>query len=285
MAGMVHKPLAIFRKTDSSKPLHSRWGDVAISVPTDGSWNQYDNPHKRVPTRQRYGPGFVANCSPTDGAPPRQHNEYKHEKRKHSKMGTTSMVQGDSISLGVLCRERHSLRLTSRPKPSERVHLARVDYPQPERKARGFAYKPIRQDYPAEVTEKSQANANRFRYIPTSGRYLQDNPATTARSQSQGSYRNTQTGGNFAASLEGNEGGREQPRFKSQPCRSQQEDDCHNLRSSFGDNFGSSSTRRNHGLPPRRRTSPTLATKDRKRASSLKPMTLAMVPDPEELYE
>jgi hypothetical protein len=62
------------------------------------------------------------------------------------------------------------------------------------------------------------------------------------------------------------------------------EDDRRSLRSSLGDSSDSSSSRRNVGLPPRRNTSPFVAA-DRRRASSVKPMIVAMVPDPDELYE
>lgn len=40
------------RKRRLSSELHSRWGDVAISYPTEGSWNQWNQPA-----------GFVANAS------------------------------------------------------------------------------------------------------------------------------------------------------------------------------------------------------------------------------
>ncbi|KAJ5812048.1 hypothetical protein N7474_008349 [Penicillium riverlandense] len=48
----------IKRKRRLSSELHSRWGDVAISYPTEGSWNQWNQPA-----------GFAANSSP-DAPPP-----------------------------------------------------------------------------------------------------------------------------------------------------------------------------------------------------------------------
>ncbi|KAJ5579871.1 uncharacterized protein N7459_005856 [Penicillium hispanicum] len=287
MAGIVNKPLSIFRKNDSSKPLHARWGDVAISVPTDGSWNQYNNPHRSAPTRQRYGPGFVPDCSPTDPVPPLRQNKTQNEDNKSNPTGTTSISRRNSLSLSALRPGRLSVRLASRPKHLQGEVAAEREYHQPEPKAHEFAYKPIRQDYPAEVTEKSQAQAHRFRYIPTNGRYLEDIPAVSPRSQSARSYYSAHARrDSFTESVDEKERGRKHSRIHDPPSRrgSHQEDDRRSLCSSLGDGSDSSSSRRNCGLPPRRRTS-TFASADRKRASSLKPMTLAMVPDPEELYE
>ncbi|PWY86016.1 hypothetical protein BO70DRAFT_423169 [Aspergillus heteromorphus CBS 117.55] len=47
MTNTLPNPLARFRKHSvPHKPLHERWGDIDISVPTEGSWNQLDNPHR-----------------------------------------------------------------------------------------------------------------------------------------------------------------------------------------------------------------------------------------------
>ncbi|KAL2002990.1 hypothetical protein VTN02DRAFT_5297 [Thermoascus thermophilus] len=67
----------IFRKRDAPRaPFHARWGDVAITVPTEGSWCQFDQPHRRPHQTGRrgggrqqsnvdddYGPGEDYRCS------------------------------------------------------------------------------------------------------------------------------------------------------------------------------------------------------------------------------
>lgn len=281
MAGIVNRPLSIFRRPESPKPLHSRWGDVAISVPTDGSWNQYENPH-RVPRRHAYGPGFVPDCSPTDRKLRQVSEEYDEDNKSTS---TGSIIsRRNSLSLGTLRPGRLSVRLASRPKhlrgetPMERGS-------QTDQKKSNFAYKPIQQDYPTEVSETSSQNTPRYRYIPASGRYLGDIPGSP-RSQSARSCRSSRVRrGSFSESQENREHGRDYTSRVQAPSRasSRQEDDRRSLRSSLGDSSDGAGSRLSFGLPPRRRTSPFVAA-DRKRSSSLKPMTLAMVPDPEELY-
>lgn len=73
MARIVNNSLSLnlFRKREAPRaPLHARWGDVAITVPTDGSWCQFDNPHhhhhKGRQQKLSYGPGFVPDCSEDD---------------------------------------------------------------------------------------------------------------------------------------------------------------------------------------------------------------------------
>ncbi|KAJ5610561.1 hypothetical protein N7510_007280 [Penicillium lagena] len=68
MAAFLKK---IKRKRRLSSELHSRWGDVAISYPTEGSWNQWNQPA-----------GFAANSSPD--APPS--NNQPTAPRRHAPM-------------------------------------------------------------------------------------------------------------------------------------------------------------------------------------------------------
>ena len=137
----------------------------------------------------------------------------------------------------------------------------------------------------------SSQSGNRFKYIPTNGRYLEGSSSRSAapRSQSVNSYRTSYSGReSLAESIDERDVDYERDRFQSQTPMARGgayvEDDRRSLRSSLGDSSDSSSSRRNVGLPPRRNTSPFVAA-DRRRASSVKPMTLAMVPDPDELYE
>lgn len=58
-SSITNSPLSLLRrhKTKKQPKLHTRWGDVEISAPTEGAWSQFNNPHKREP--MKYGPGFV----------------------------------------------------------------------------------------------------------------------------------------------------------------------------------------------------------------------------------
>ncbi|KAJ5757956.1 uncharacterized protein N7511_006650 [Penicillium nucicola] len=289
MAGIVNSPLSLFRKPDSSKPLHARWGDVSISVPTDGSWNQYDNPHRPVTETQAYGPGYVPDCSPQDRNPrPGKEDDPDDDTRSVSSIEST-VSRRKSLSLGALRPGRLSVRLASRPKHLRGETASERDTQRAEQKRTEFAYKPIQHDYTSEVVEQS-AN-NRFKYIPTQGRYLEGSSSRSGapRSQSVSSYRTSYSRReSLAESISERDDSYERDYVPSQHQMARGsayiEDDRRSLRSSLGDSSDSSSGRRNIGLPPRRNTSPFVAA-DRRRMSSAKPMTLAMVPDPDEIYE
>ncbi|OQE22380.1 hypothetical protein PENSTE_c010G06594 [Penicillium steckii] len=271
MSSAVTNPLSIFRKPESPQPLHARWGDVSITVPTDGSWNQYDNPHRPAKGRQPYGPGFIPDISPTDPTKSSLEAEDPRENQQEQAAPSekSSISRRNSLSLGALRPGRLSVRLASRPK-----HL------RDEQKRPDFAYKPVRKDYSTEFTENSVQTSARFRYIPTNGTYLEDIPSP--RSQSAQSFRGPHERRNsFSDTFEGNDSYYRPGRARES---SYIEDDRCSLRSSFGGSSDGSGSRLSFGLPPRRRTSPFVAA-DRKRSSSLKPMTMAMVPDPEDLYE
>ena len=278
MSGIVNKPLAMFRRPESPRPLHARWGDVAISVPTEGSWNQYNNPHRPAQEeRQTYGPGFVPHDRPSS----RTDTAYKKNSHQEDSMdrplrSSTHTPRRNSLSIGALRTGRLSVRLASRPKHLRGEAQPERDADQQEAQRTEFAYKPIRQDYLVEATEKSKpADTTPFKYIPTNGRYLEEIPAASPpRSQSVMSHRSCHSRrDSFTESLD----------EKFSRRGSHQEDDRLSLRSSLGDSSDSSSSRRNYDMP-RRRTSPFVPA-DRRRGSLMRPMTLAMVPDPENLYD
>lgn len=281
MAGIVNGPLSLFRKPDSTRPLHARWGDVSISVPTDGSWNQYDNPHRPVKEKSAYGPGYVPDCSPQDRTPrPVKEDDPDEDARSIcSEASTTS--RRSSLSLAGLRPGRLSVRLASRPRHLRGESQSERDAHPPEQKRTEFEYKPIQPDYTSEVVEKSNHPNNRFKYIPTSERYLGDSGARAPRSQSVHLPRR----GSLPESVDRRDRSRDRDCYTSatQVCTCH-DDDRRSIHSSLGDSSDSSSSRRNYAAPPRRRTSPFVAA-DRQRASISKPMTLAMVPDPDELYE
>lgn len=282
MANIVNRPLAIFRRPDSPKPLHSRWGDTAISVPTNGSWNQYDNPHRPAPQRQVYGPGFVPDCPPSDRRTKPLRHKGQDQESKSTSTNSANKSHRNSSSLGSLRPGRLSVRLASRPKQSREYTTAERDSRQTEERVTEFAYKPIHQDYPAEVTEN--AHKARYRYIPTDGRYLEDIKGTVPPSQSARSHRSSSTRrDSFSESYDGRDVTRDSHAPPSARPGSYQEDDCRSVKSSMGSSSDGSGSRLSGCGLPRRKASPFVA-RDRRR-SSLKSLTLAMVPDPDELYE
>lgn len=282
MASIVNRPLAIFRKSDSPKPLHSRWGDTSISAPTDGSWNQYDNPHQPAPQRGIYGPGFVPDCPPTHRLPKPPSQRLPNEENRTS-TSSTSVSRRNSLSLGALRPDRLSVRSTSRPKHARGENLAARDKQQPGPTKTGFAYKPIHHDYPSEINEN--VHAHRYRYIPTSGRYLEDIPGTSSRSRSTSSRGSSRTRHDLFSEPHESRGRSRESWVPASPRPgSYQGDDRRSLRSSLGSSSDGSGSQSSSGKQPKRSASPFVTT-DRKRSSFAKPMTLAMVPDPDELYE
>ncbi|CAG7964606.1 unnamed protein product [Penicillium nalgiovense] len=284
MAGIVNRPLSLFRKSDSPKPLHARWGDVSISVPTDGSWNQYDNPHRPVKERSAYGPGYVPGCSPQDPTPHPVNEEDPEDDARSVCSAASTSSRRSSLSLGSLRPGRLSMRLASRPKPLRGE--SQIERDRSEQKRNEFAYRPIQQDYTSEVIEKTTQPSNRFKYIPTNGRYLQPG-SQTPRSQSVSSPRSPHSRrGSLSVSSDWGHSGRDRDHYTPAVRGSTYyEDDRRSLHSSNLRDSSDSSSSRNYGLTPRRRTSPFVPA-DSKRASSIsKRMTLAMVPDPDDLYE
>ncbi|KAJ5480764.1 hypothetical protein N7539_006658 [Penicillium diatomitis] len=304
MAGLVNSPLAVFRRAESAKPLHTRWGDVTISVPTDGSWNQYENPH-RAQERQLYGPGFVPDCSPADRS--REGSVRHGPTRRTVKNGSVdeyrtgiiaertsdeSNSRRQSLSLGDLRpnRNRLSVRLASHPSQLRGDSLQTPGGESREQKKPEFAYKPIHQDYPSEISETPDHSKHRYRYIPTSGRYLEDIPSPHgSRSQSAMSSGKSSARRDScidSIKLYDRERGRVSARHHGHQSYHFREDDRHSVGSSVGGSSDSSGSGPllTSTMRPRRRTSPFVAAGHR-RSTSLRPMTMAMVPDPEDIYE
>ncbi|KAJ5572067.1 hypothetical protein N7535_005727 [Penicillium sp. DV-2018c] len=253
MAGIVNGPLSLFRKQESPKPLHTRWGDVSISVPTDGSWNQYDNPHRPIKEKSSYGPGYVPDCSPQDRNPhPAKEDDTEEDARSIRSEASTSSRRS-SLSIGGLRSARIPISLTSRPKQLRgETKAERAAHSEQTRTE--FAYKPIQHDYTSEVVEKSSKHSPRFKYIPTQPVHTPCTAPLRRGSLPETSDQRDRNRGDHRRSTHSNAGS------------------------------DSSASRRNDGLPPRRKTSPFVAA-DARRASVSKRMTLAMVPDPDELYE
>ncbi|EAW25282.1 uncharacterized protein NFIA_107740 [Aspergillus fischeri NRRL 181] len=220
MANIVTRPLSIFRKHDSSKPqsqpqshsLHTRWGDATISAPTDGSWTQYTTstpPQSSSSTRRS-----KSKSKSTDK--PAYEVEYvprTHQLIESRPSSTLTPTSTTSTSTSTSLSRRLSIRLAPRSRSSRSDCDTTERQPLVERRAQ-FAYKPIRQDYPSEVAEKTAAapritvnsvdersispspspassleptpspSWSRFRYIPAYPRYEEE----FARSRSSRAY-------------------------------------------------------------------------------------------------
>ncbi|OJJ71193.1 hypothetical protein ASPBRDRAFT_126637 [Aspergillus brasiliensis CBS 101740] len=176
MTSIVSGPLGRFRKNGSHKRLHERWGDVGITVPTEGSWNQRDNPHRSSDRRR---PAYEVLSGGSDSTTP---VDDPHE----------SSTQPSSFSVKALNPRRLSMRISSRSKPTT------TDYPKEnttttptadrqtkaDRRVSQFSYRPIQQDYPTEMAEKASRQSQhspRFKYIPTAPRYAEELGLPTSR--------------------------------------------------------------------------------------------------------
>lgn len=176
MANIVSTSLTRLRRHDASRPLHARWGDVAITAPTEGSWCQYDNPHKSVQRRGGYGPGYVP-----DGY--RALREEGHEEEKERKEDERKR-NASPMNMSSLSPRRLSMHL-SRTKTPEREQERPRRQLQHKRGYNEFAYKPIKRDYSTEVAEVAGGHrASRFRYIPASPQYFEELEMIGSRSQS-----------------------------------------------------------------------------------------------------
>lgn len=174
-------PLTRFRKNDR-KPLHSRWGDVSITAPTEGSWCQYDNPHKSAQRWRGYGPGFVPETAPRAVSRPRtrrdggNHNGYRGDEVEERASNSSSSSSSMSSRNGSLSTSGKGMGALNPRRLSMRLGLAKdVDGGQGQRRQSintkpEFAYKPTRQDYTTEVNHR----ASRFRYIPATPEYFDE---------------------------------------------------------------------------------------------------------------
>lgn len=168
------------RKNDP-KPLHSRWGDVSISTPTEGSWCQYNNPHQSTQRHEGYGPGYVP-----EGAPrvlsrpklPRNKDNYhtyggyqveggsaaSSSSSLSSSRSTSPSFAGNGKGKGALNPRRLSMRLGL-------TKDADAGDQQPANVRPEFAYKPIKHDYSSDMASRS---ASRFHYISSSPRHFNE---------------------------------------------------------------------------------------------------------------
>lgn len=181
MANIVPNPLNRFRKHDSHKPLHARWGDVSITAPTEGSWCQYDNPHKSTQRRLGYGPGYVPDGFRRASIFPSQHYEDDEEDEEVLSAEHNTL----SRRMSTFNPRRLSMRLSRTKSPDGKQ-------PQQQRPCgidkTDFAYKPIKQDYSTEVAEKAHKRESRFRYIPASPQYLEESERSQSVSSGSSSY-------------------------------------------------------------------------------------------------
>ncbi|GFF28107.1 hypothetical protein IFM51744_00724 [Aspergillus udagawae] len=277
MANIVTRPLSIFRKNDSSKPqsqlqshsLHTRWGDAAISAPTDGSWNQYTTftPHQSSSSTRRSKSKNKNNSKNESMGKPAYEVEYVPR--------THQLIEPRPSSTSTSLSRRLSIRLTPRSKSSRTDCDTTERQPLVERRAQ-FAYKPIRQDYLSEVAEKTPSapritvnsvdkrsaspspassleptpspSSSRFRYIPACPRYEEE----FARSRLSRAY-SVSSGGSLHAGDDGN----------------------------WEEGFKHTCERVDSGSGSRRSSSSASAAKKR---VSARRMTMTMVPDAEEIY-
>lgn len=255
MSRIVQGTLSIFRKSEPSKPLHPRWGDVDISAPTDGSWNQYDNPHRSDRQRSLNRLGHVPGVSPHRNLPQVRKADYDDDNR--SVRSASSSVSHRSISSLESKRSgRPSVRLASRLKGHDNKSRSEDSHHGSSRT--GFRYRPIQSENKYQQPETSTPFSSRFKYIPTSERYLQPR---TARSESLSSSHSS-----HAESVDGS--------FDSSQIS----------RTSTHDGTQVTQSSRSSVLSPARWITPVSISTPRKSASFVQPMTMTMVPDSDELY-
>ncbi|PKY02058.1 hypothetical protein P168DRAFT_292169 [Aspergillus campestris IBT 28561] len=178
MASIIPRPLSRFRKQDSSdrdRRLHERWGDVSISAPTGGSWNQFSTPHHQPPTHHHhsgaYGPGYV---SEQHAAPSRSNSNSNSSNNRLSTFNPRRL----SMRLAPRSKTPTLTESDELPSPTGSCH------PLIERRP-DFAYRPIHQDYPAEVASTtthrmSLEPSQRFRYIPATAQSTRSSSAGRA---------------------------------------------------------------------------------------------------------
>ncbi|RAL05969.1 uncharacterized protein BO80DRAFT_84642 [Aspergillus ibericus CBS 121593] len=161
MASLVNGPLGRFRKHGSHKPLHERWGDVGITVPTEGSWNQLDNPHRSSDRR------------PVHDVSNRGHRDHAIVSSQDDRRAS----QSSSFSVKALNPRRLSMRISQRSKQTSDHPPESDRQTKAERRVSQFSYRPIHQDYPTEMAEKAarqSQHAPKFRYIPTGPGYADE---------------------------------------------------------------------------------------------------------------
>ncbi|KAJ9212215.1 hypothetical protein DTO166G4_6159 [Paecilomyces variotii] len=161
-----------FRKQKPQRaPLHARWGDVGITVPTEGSWSQFDNPHKANRERAGYGPGFVPDCN--------DENDPNLINQPSSKKSTTKRHQ--------LSTPLSRMRSITRRKDQETKRSNGTS------KAR-FSYKPIDPDHMVELAMEygDGTEIPPILYVPPSKAYYEDLTVLQSRLRSKNPQVTTQ---------------------------------------------------------------------------------------------
>ncbi|GAB1217748.1 hypothetical protein ATERTT37_006989 [Aspergillus terreus] len=289
MASIVHRPLNRFRKSDHQRTFHERWGDLAISAPTDGAWNQLDACDGPVSRKRHSRHGSIPETNSSRGSYASDDDDYDEALSLTDNSPVPS--RQNSFSVRTLDPRRLSMRLTPRPKTPADGTKDKKQYPSSERDRRtDFAYKPIHQDYPSEVAEKMTRqnphhSSSRFRYIPA-------NPEYSGQPETAGScQRYTSTG--RASPVNGvvglpERGARQRPYYRETVpdgvrSHSLPRDDTHTR--SFAScrlvHRGELDPGQRAGSPGAKHAS---SSKGRKTARSSRYMTMTMVPDPEDIY-
>lgn len=223
MASLISSSLDLLRrqKTKKQPHLHARWGDVQISVPTEGAWTQFKNPHKRE--SMEYGPGFVPGLdtltkiqdeNDDDDYPP----EYVEKitvadeqlettsltrSSTSSSFSTSSSSVEPSPNLSTISGTFNPTRVPQVLSPSNSIQSTldgkkksipeakKLDSPSSQvSTVSSFEYKPVRPNYARELAQKvQQERAPRFRYVPASENFRREmEEILPSRSSSQASF-------------------------------------------------------------------------------------------------
>ncbi|KAL5359135.1 hypothetical protein BJX96DRAFT_147844 [Aspergillus floccosus] len=288
MASIVNRPLNRFRKTDHQRPFHERWGDLAISAPTDGSWNQLDASDGAVSCRRHSRHGSIPETNSSRGS--YASDDYDDDEALCLTDNSPVHSRQNSFSVRTLDPRRLSMRLTPRPKTPADVTNDKKERLSSQRERRtDFAYKPIRQDYPSEVAEKmarqNPHSSSGFRYIPANPEYSGQSEAAVS------CHRYTSTG--RASPVNGvvglpERGARQRPHYRElvpdgMRSRSLPRDDTHarSVASCRLEHHGELDSGQRAGSVGVRNAS---SSKGRKAARSSRYLTMTMVPDPEDIY-
>jgi hypothetical protein len=173
MASLVNSSLDLIRRHKLPKHprLHSRWGDVAISAPTEGAWSRYDNPLPRE--KEVYGPGFVPGLDVDDKEVLLLAADDGDDDESDDEPPPTAQETEKELSSGSIASLK-ARRLTRILLPSS-ANTASKKLDETEKPVE-FEYKPFRPNYAQEVAKKNdrQNDQPRFRYVPASEKYMQN---------------------------------------------------------------------------------------------------------------
>ncbi|OJJ44585.1 hypothetical protein ASPZODRAFT_18162 [Penicilliopsis zonata CBS 506.65] len=192
MASLVQSRFNRSLKPESSRPLHPRWGDVHITMPTPGSWCQIDNnaTYSVRHGRRDYRPDYVHDLS---GLKQSRRSE-SHDGRRSKQRLEPSHRQSSLIRS--LSAHRLSVRQATQCNASEDDDDEEEDEDLDSLDSQSDRYqhdpiasqlaRPSRQKY---VTTNRHNDKVSFQYIPTSSRKYPEevNRPPLSRNQSSGS--------------------------------------------------------------------------------------------------